>query len=154
MKITLLGATGRTGRLVLASTANSGHEITTLVRNRADLPGEAYAVHEGDVRSSDSLAEALAGSEAVISAVGARGREKNLHAERAQNTISAMKEVAVSRFVGIGVGGLDLPGDKKGPRDKAIGKLARARARARALAGAATRDRMHEWEAWQHSGLN
>ena len=42
MKIALLGATGRTGRLVLNEATARGHHITALARNGASLLGGSH----------------------------------------------------------------------------------------------------------------
>ncbi|TFD67757.1 NAD(P)-dependent oxidoreductase [Cryobacterium ruanii] len=147
MKIALLGATGLTGRLVLREATARGHHINALARNGASLPEDGVAVHEGDICDLDAVTRVVQGADAVISAVGARGRDSNLHTLLAQNTTTAMRTMGVTRFVGISVGGLDVPGDRKGPRDRFIGALART------LAGGASEDRRREYEIWQASGL-
>ncbi|MFE6931117.1 NAD(P)-dependent oxidoreductase [Streptomyces sp. NPDC057699] len=73
MQITLLGATGPTGQQVLAQALEDGHSVTALVRDPARLPqrGDSrVAVITGDATVSRDVADALAGSDAVISALG------------------------------------------------------------------------------------
>lgn len=148
MRIAILGSTGRTGTLVLSEAVARGHQVTALVRAPGSLQNHrAVTMVEGDIYDPDALARTIDGTQAVISAVGARGRTKDLHTMLARNTITAMNSAGVERFVGVSVGGLDIPGDRKGPRDRAIGALART------LAGAASADRDREYQAWQASGL-
>ncbi|SEN06106.1 NAD-dependent epimerase/dehydratase family protein [Cryobacterium sp. TMT1-3] len=147
MNIAVLGATGRTGRLVLREATERGHQVIALARNGASLIEDGVIVHEGDVRDLDAVTRVVEGAGAVISAVGARGRDSNLHTLLAQHTATAMRTSGVTRFVGISVGGLDVPGDQKGLRDRVIGALART------LAGKASEDRKREYEIWRDSEL-
>jgi len=71
MKLLVLGATGKTGQLVLAAAKGAGHDVTVLVRDPARLPSAAgLTVVTGDATSVDDLGRALAGQDAVISVVG------------------------------------------------------------------------------------
>ena len=70
MKILVLGATGATGQLIVRDAAASGHSVVALVRAKArsDLPGAELI--EGDARDEGTLARALDGCDAVVSALG------------------------------------------------------------------------------------
>ena len=72
MQIFLLGGTGRTGQQFIDLALASGHEVTAFVRSpwkvRRHEPG--LRVVEGDPRDSPALGRALAGHEAVITALG------------------------------------------------------------------------------------
>lgn len=67
MNITVLGATGRTGRLLVEQLRERGHEVTAVVRDRARAP-EGVHVVVGDVRDREVLVRALTGADAVASA--------------------------------------------------------------------------------------
>jgi uncharacterized protein YbjT (DUF2867 family) len=72
--VLVAGATGRTGRLVVAELAARGHQVRALVRDRArasDLPSSVERV-VGEPGNPASLSAALAGTAAVISALGGR----------------------------------------------------------------------------------
>jgi putative NADH-flavin reductase len=82
MRLTVFGATGRIGRELVVQGLAAGHEVTAVVRDRARVP-EGFAVAEGDgggrltvfeadPADSESLREAVAGRDAVFSALGAR----------------------------------------------------------------------------------
>jgi putative NADH-flavin reductase len=74
--VTLLGATGQTGRRVLARLLDAGAAVRVLVRRadrlpvalRARLPADA--VHEGDARDPAAVAAALHGAQAAVSTLG------------------------------------------------------------------------------------
>lgn len=67
MKICLLGATGRTGKLVLDEALKSGHQVTCLARNidRFKLQ-RSLSVLEGDTTKEQDLKQAIEGCEVII----------------------------------------------------------------------------------------
>ncbi len=68
MKILILGATGRTGKLVLSAALESGDEVHCLVRDSQKVtPSPNLMIFEGDTTSSKDLADSMEGCEAVIS---------------------------------------------------------------------------------------
>ncbi|MEU5874083.1 NAD(P)H-binding protein [Glycomyces sp. NPDC047369] len=75
MKLTVLGATGRTGREVLRQAVNAGHEVTAVVRDAARLPADLRRRTTTVVAELDdlqALTDSVAGRDAVINAVGPR----------------------------------------------------------------------------------
>ncbi len=72
MRITVFGATGGTGRLVVAEALAARHEVTVLVRDPQSLGSVAdrLAVVTGDARDPAAVERAVAGTEGVISAIG------------------------------------------------------------------------------------
>jgi putative NADH-flavin reductase len=68
MRVTIFGATGRTGRLVVAEALRRGLEVSALVRNRAkaEFP-DGVRVVEGDARQAGAVTDALEGADAAIS---------------------------------------------------------------------------------------
>ncbi len=109
MKILVLGATGATGQLIVRDAAVSGHYVVALVRAkaRANLPGAE--VIEGDVRDEETLASALNGCDAVVSALGTGMgfREVDLLTVATSALVKAMTRVGVRRLIcisALGVG--------------------------------------------------
>ncbi|HEX6887811.1 MAG TPA: NAD(P)H-binding protein [Candidatus Nanopelagicales bacterium] len=74
MRLTLFGATGGTGGEVLRAALAAGHEVTVLVRDAERLGSvpEGVTVEVGDATDPQAVARAVAGAEAVISAIGGR----------------------------------------------------------------------------------
>ena len=71
MKLLVLGATGKTGQLVLSAARRAGHEVTVLVRDPARLPStDGLTVVTGNATSESDLGRALAGQDAVLGVVG------------------------------------------------------------------------------------
>src|SRR5437773_2744203 len=72
MRIALFGAGGMIGRRILEEALRRGHEVTAVVRDPTRFSGAAdrVAVVQGDVVDAASVAAAVRGHDAVISAVG------------------------------------------------------------------------------------
>ncbi|MFP2997783.1 NAD(P)H-binding protein [Spongiivirga sp. MCCC 1A20706] len=68
MKILLLGATGRTGKLVLEKALEKGHRVHCLSRNSQRLTTQnGLKIFEGDPSKSADLEKAISGCNAIIS---------------------------------------------------------------------------------------
>lgn len=147
MKITVLGGTGRTGRLLVADLLADGHAVTMLVRDPGKAASVADRVHivKGDIRDADAVARAVDGADAVASALGPVGKDTSLLRDSARVVAAAMKDAGVDRYVGISVAGLTLPRDEKRTRDRIISWLLNA------LGGELAKDKIAEHAAWQRS---
>jgi putative NADH-flavin reductase len=102
MKLTVFGATGRTGRHVLIQGEARGHELTAFTRRPAALPNPiALArVVTGDGRDPHAVMRAIAGAEAVIAIIGPPSRRgPHESADVARVILTAMAEADVSRLV-------------------------------------------------------
>ncbi|MGW0945469.1 NAD(P)-dependent oxidoreductase [Streptomyces sp. NPDC002623] len=103
MKLTVLGATGPTGRQILEQALSAGHEVTVLVRSLDRLPEAArdrVTVVTGDATRAADVERALAGSEVVISALGSGNDFKSDIASRAaQALVPAAKAADTKRVV-------------------------------------------------------
>jgi putative NADH-flavin reductase len=113
MKILVLGATGGTGRLIVRDAVAKGHSAVALVRStaRAELPGAELI--EGDARNEATIAHAMDGCDAVVSALGTgMGRRKvDLLTVATRAMITAMTRHGVRRLVCISALGV---GDSRG----------------------------------------
>lgn len=110
-KILVLGATGGTGRLIVAQAVARGYDVTVLVRSAEKARGlEGAKLVVGDARDEKVVRQALKGRDAVISALGTPAspfREVTLLSSATRVLVSAMKAEQVSRLVcitGIGAG--------------------------------------------------
>src|SRR4051794_41944908 len=77
MRLTIFGATGGTGTQLVRQALEEGHEVTAVVRDpaRLDVPAhERLEVVTADVRDSAAIEPAVEGADAVLSALGPRGR--------------------------------------------------------------------------------
>ncbi|MFS0723864.1 NAD(P)-dependent oxidoreductase [Paenibacillus sp. 1P07SE] len=116
MKIAIFGGTGRVGREVLSKAMADGHQVRVLVRDiqrletllEASFAGmkrrDTLQVYEGDARSDQSVRAAIAGADAVFSALGTDGG--TVLSETMPHILSAMSESRGRRLVTIGTAGI------------------------------------------------
>jgi uncharacterized protein YbjT (DUF2867 family) len=79
MRITVLGATGGTGRQLVTQALERGHQVDAIVRDprRAALPADPrLTVHRGDVHDAASIAAAIAPGSVVVSGLGVRSKKE------------------------------------------------------------------------------
>src|SRR5262245_28331548 len=77
MKVVVFGATGSTGREIVARALERGHEVTAFVRNREGAgfkEEEGFHVFPGDVLQPATVERVLREQQAVLCAVGPRAR--------------------------------------------------------------------------------
>ena len=121
--IALFGATGRTGRRVLARALSAGFEVRALVRDPAKLgaTSSALTVIRGDVLDPDAVNQTVAGSDVVLSLFGhVKGSSPTLQADGTQLIVDAMRRHDTRRIVTLSGGGLPAPLDRPGPADRVI----------------------------------
>ncbi|NUQ88769.1 MAG: NAD(P)H-binding protein [Glycomyces artemisiae] len=101
MKLVLAAATGATGRLVLERARSSGHDVTALVRSPAKLPpGVPHARIDFSAPDAEALAGAVAGADAVVSALGATGKaDAGVARTGTAALVDAMRATGVRRLV-------------------------------------------------------
>ncbi|MUT66536.1 NAD(P)-dependent oxidoreductase [Paenibacillus sp. NEAU-GSW1] len=115
MRITLLGATGRVGRLILASALQEGFAVTAIVRSPEKLAevtdGENDAfvagkltLLQGSVLDAELLDTAVEGADAVVSALSTDGG--TTLSDSVPLLIRAMEKHAVKRLIAIGTAGV------------------------------------------------
>jgi uncharacterized protein YbjT (DUF2867 family) len=147
MKVAVIGATGRTGRLVVAELLRRGHDVAVLVRDPAKLGATAESVRivTGSSRDDAALAELVTGVDAVVSALGPTRKDHTLHQDTAAALIPVMQRAGVERFIGVSGAGIDVPGDRKSGSARIISALIQK------LGGAVVADKPAEYAAWAAS---
>jgi putative NADH-flavin reductase len=104
MRILLLGATGRTGSHVMDLALARGHELTAFVRSPHKLgrTDPRLTAVQGDPLDVKTLAQSLAGHDAVISTLGPPPREAlrecTSMTDWGQSTVRAMQAAGVRRI--------------------------------------------------------
>lgn len=126
MKITIFGATGRTGQHLVEQALERGHEVTAFARSPQKLA--AYrgriAVVEGDVQDANAVQEAVAGADAVISVLGPTENTPDYQVTRGtRHILDAMKQHGVDRIVISAGAGVGDPNDEPRLFNKAINLL-------------------------------
>lgn len=103
MRLTVLGATGGTGREIVAQALADGHDVTAVVRDPARLPVEhdRLTVVRADVFDAAALEPAVKGADAVLSTLGhtSIGDDTPLCADAARATIAAMRATECRRLL-------------------------------------------------------
>ena len=93
VKLAVLGATGSVGRELVTQALAAGHEVTALVREQPK-PGEIddrVALVLADAKSAEAVERTVAGSDAVVSALGhAKGAPDDILARATTNVIAAL----------------------------------------------------------------
>jgi len=114
VKVLIIGATGSTGRILLEKALEQGHQVTALARNPSAVAPREYRprVLGGNVLDPEAVEAAVAGQDAVLSALGTRStKPTTLFSASTANLVGAMKKQGVRRMVCLtGVGA----GDSKG----------------------------------------
>ena len=68
MKIGIIGANGKSGRLIAYEAYKRGHDVTAIIRDREKMPGCRYRILEKDL--FDLTADDIRGFDAVVSTFG------------------------------------------------------------------------------------
>lgn len=101
----VLGAGGRTGRLILDSALRAGHHAAAVVRSpeRAGLePRNGLHILAADATDADSLRRVLQPHDIIVSAIGPSGRQSSgLYASVATAVVAATDAPSTHRFIGI-----------------------------------------------------
>ena len=103
MRLFVLGATGRTGTEIIDLAQKRGHKVTAFVRSPQKLkPAPLLTIVPGDPLRPETMTAALAGHDAVLSAIGPPPREafrpNTLVADCARATVNAMAAAGVARL--------------------------------------------------------
>jgi putative NADH-flavin reductase len=110
MKITIFGATGKTGQHLVQQALEAGHNVTAFARtpSKLSINHAQLSVIEGDIQDEIKVEEAVAGADAVISVLGpTRGAREYAVTNGTKHMLAAMKKHNVRRLVisaGAGVG--------------------------------------------------
>jgi putative NADH-flavin reductase len=108
MKIIVFGATGGTGKLIVSQALAKGHSVTAFVRNPEGLaPDPHLRVIHGDLFDLATVVDAVRGHRAVLSALGARTRQKaDILANAIPVLLEAMRQEYVTRLIVLGASGV------------------------------------------------
>ncbi|MDW6060550.1 SDR family oxidoreductase [Streptomyces sp. FXJ1.4098] len=107
MRITVFGATGGTGQHLVNQALEAGHHITAVVRNPARLQQADHprlevvkAVVKADLQHLEAITEAVKGQDAVVSALGPRGKDDiTVCSDGARAIITAMRATDSRRLI-------------------------------------------------------
>jgi putative NADH-flavin reductase len=115
MRITVFGATGRTGRHVVEQALDAGHQVTAVVRDPARLPVPPRAgltVATASLEDRAAVLRAVTDADAVVDALGVRETgPTTLRADTARVVTAAMRNAGVRRLVVVSASGAHTTGD-------------------------------------------
>ncbi|MFW5729090.1 MAG: NAD(P)-dependent oxidoreductase [Spirochaetota bacterium] len=132
MKITLFGASGRTGRLVAARALQAGHTVRAAVRSPEAFTQALAHLAPGDLRdhvevvraevtNHDEVSAAVQGAHAVVSVIGpTKSSPKGMMEEAARAIVAAMREHRVTRVIAMTGAGVRFPQDEPALLDRLI----------------------------------
>lgn len=106
LNVTVFGATGGIGRLVVADLIAGGHAVTAYVRNTAKLQitDPRLTVVPGELSDAERVRQAIHGADAVISALGPsmnRATTGTPVTDGTRNIVAAMEAGNVDRYIGL-----------------------------------------------------
>ena len=134
MELAIFGATGAVGRQLVEQAVAEGHDVRAVVRDVARLTTASprLTLVQGELEEAERLASALAGADAVLSALGpaansAQAADRLVQAVRA--IVDAMEEHGVRRYVGLSGGAVRLDGERKQVVDALASAVVRVVAR-------------------------
>jgi len=107
MKIAVIGASGWLGGAVAREAVARGHEVTAIGRDEAKLRAvDGARVAIADVGDPESLRRAVAGSDAVVSAITDRSTaDRSIIPQTARTLLDVLPAAGVGRLAVIGGGG-------------------------------------------------
>lgn len=114
MRLLVVGASGRTGRLFTQRALDHGHTVSAFVRHtsRFDASHERLHVIRGDVLAPDTLSPAVVGQDAVVSILAPRPRRSGrVYVEGTRNLTDAVCAAGVRRLLVVSAEGAGVSAD-------------------------------------------
>lgn len=108
-RVAVLGASGRTGRLVVSAAIGAGHDVVALVRQAGSLPRQPQVREAVWAQPTDqeTLAAALEGVDVVISALGGAAKgPTTVCGDAIRTVLPAMGVAGVRRLIAVSAYGV------------------------------------------------
>jgi putative NADH-flavin reductase len=104
MKVVIFGATGFSGKAILAEALRQGHEVSILVRDASKIQQQQnLSIVEGNVLDADAVSAILQGQEAVIQCLGiggtGDGKPNSFVSDATKIIVEAMQKQGVGRLI-------------------------------------------------------
>ncbi len=112
MRLTVFGANGKVGSLVVKAALSRGHEVVAFVHSSAPAAADRLTILRGDIYNKADVDKAISGSDVVISALSSWGTpKKDVLSAAMEHIIPAMEAARIQRIVSL-TGNVALaPGD-------------------------------------------
>jgi len=114
MTVTVFGASGKVGQIVIEMLLKKGYRVTAFVHTTLPFKStDRLNVAQGDIHEASDVKKAIEGSEYVISTLGSwHTPSKDILSSAMQNIIPAMEELGIKRLVTLTGSAAIAPGDK------------------------------------------
>lgn len=101
MKITVFGANGRVGRLVVEEALELGYQVVAFIHGSNPFDeNSSLTIVQGDIYNAEDVKKALQNSLVAISTLGSWGTaKKDILSEGMKNIIPAMQELGINRII-------------------------------------------------------
>ncbi|MGF9947258.1 NAD(P)-dependent oxidoreductase [Priestia megaterium] len=103
MKIAIIGATGKVGRLIMKEAVDRGFDVTAIVRNASKVTETNIKVLEKDIFNLTALE--LTAFDVVISTYRAPDGEEHLYVEAGRVLVEALKDTLNTKLIVVGGAG-------------------------------------------------
>lgn len=127
MKVTIFGATGRTGRHLVRQALDAGYDVVAFARTPSKLETiqhERLTVVQGDVVDVEAVKRAVSGTDVVLSALGpTKGASFGVMRLGLDNILTAMGVQNVRRLVVVVGAGVGDPQDHPRLFDRVVSGL-------------------------------
>jgi len=116
MKVVVFGANGKVGRLVVAELLEHDHTIVAFAHSTPNFEAHPnLQIVQGDIYNADDVTRAIAGTDAVVSALGSWGTSgKDVLTTAMQHIIPAMQASGMRRIISLTGSDARASGDSSG----------------------------------------
>ncbi|WP_235439762.1 NAD(P)H-binding protein [Paenibacillus sp. DMB20] len=114
-KIGIIGGTGKVGRHIATHAIQKGYQVRMLVRNpeRVLCKNDKIEIVKGQIQDIDHIQELLKDCKIVINTFGQPTKEEPMYSKVTKNILDVMKDLNISRYIGVSGGSLTINDDKK-----------------------------------------
>lgn len=115
MKLTVFGASGRTGIPLVRQALEAGYDVIALVRtpSKMTVQHNHLTIVQGNAMNPADVDKVVQGANAVISVLGhSKDSPRDMQAVAMHNIVAAMQKYGVKRLVSLTGAGVDAPQDR------------------------------------------
>lgn len=141
MRVTVIGGSGRTGKLVVQQLLAAGHQVVATIRNPRHMAelvklGAETQLVDLDKSEFDTIVTAMQGADAVVFAAGsAAGETSELDRKGTLRTVRAAEKAGVKRYVSVSSIGASTGLSTRSMNDEMKDYYKQKRAAAKHIAG-------------------
>jgi putative NADH-flavin reductase len=114
MKIAVIAASGRSGKIFVEQALAAGHSVRAGVHRTNNLtPHERLEIVSCDATNASDLTRLLGGQDAVVSLIGhVKGSPPRVQTDAMRTAVNVMQQLGLKRVVSLTGTGVRFPGDK------------------------------------------